>query len=60
MVAKSSNSLLKKEVDDLQQYQRRARIVVDGIKPVDGETENQIKKKVRRVIVKNLGFFEES
>ena len=59
IVAKNTNSLLEKEVDDLQQYQRQACIVIDGIKPADGGTEDQIKKKVRNVLVKNLGFNEE-
>ena len=44
---------------NLQQYQRRPYIVVDGIKPAGGETEDQIKQKVRNVLSKNLAFYEE-
>ena len=58
-VAKNTNSLLEKEVDDFLQYQQRACIIVDRMKPVDGETEEQIKEKVSNVLVKNLGFDEE-
>ena len=58
IVAKNINSLLEKEVDDLQQYQLQACIVVDGIKPANGETEDHIKEKVQNVLFKNLGFDE--
>ena len=59
IVAKNTNSLLEKQVDDLQQYQRPACIIVDRIKLVDGKTEDQIKEKVRNALVKNLEFDEE-
>ena len=59
IVAKSINSLLEKEVDDLQQYQRRACFVANRIRPAAGETEDQIKEKMQSVLVKCLGFDEE-
>ena len=46
-------------MNDLQQYQRQACVLVDRIKPADGETEVQIKENVGNVLVKNLGFDEE-
>ena len=59
IIAKNTNSLLEKEVNDLQQYQRQACVLVDRIKPADGETDVQIKGNVGNVLVKNLGFDEE-
>ena len=38
-VARNANSFLEQEVDNLQQYQRHACIIVDGITPVKDETE---------------------
>ena len=38
-VTRNANSLLEQEVDNLQQYQRRACIIVDDITPVKDETE---------------------
>ena len=38
-VTRNANSLLEQEVDNLQQYQRHACIIVDGITPVKDETE---------------------
>ena len=46
-------------MNDLQQYQRQACVLVDRIKPADGETDVQIKGNVGNVLVKNLGFDEE-
>ena len=45
--------------DGLQQYQRRACIVLDGMKPVDGVTEDKIKENVQNVLINNLGLDEE-
>ena len=57
-VTRNANSLLEQEVDNLQQYQRRACIIVDGITPVKDETEEQITAKTKNVLIKNLGFEE--
>ena len=59
IVAKNTNLLLKKEKDHLQQYQQRVCIVHSGIKPADGETEDQNKEKKQNVLVQNLVFNEE-
>ena len=56
-VARNANNLLEQEVDNLQQYQRRACIVVDGITPVKDETEEQITAKTS-FLIKNFGFEE--
>ena len=37
-VTRNANSFLEQEVDNLQQYQRRACIIVDGITSVKDET----------------------
>ena len=57
-VTRNANSLLEQEVDNLQQYQRRACIIVDGIAPVKDETEEQITAKTKNFLIKNLGFEE--
>ena len=57
-VIRNANSLLEQEVDNLQQYQRRACITVDGITPVKDETEEQIMAKTKNFLIKNLGFEE--
>ena len=57
-VTRNANNLLKQEVDNLQQYQCRACIIVDGITPVKDETEEQITAKTKDFLIKNLGFEE--
>ena len=57
-VTKRVNSMLSQEVDDLQQYQRRACIVVDGISTSPEETADQMRTKVKNVLTRNLGFEE--
>ena len=57
-VTRNANSLLEQEVDNLQQYQRHACIIVDGIAPVKDETEEQITAKTKNFLIKNLGFEE--
>ena len=57
-VTRNANSLLEQEVDNLQQYQRRACIIVDGITPVKDEMEEQITAKTKNFLIKNLGFEE--
>ena len=54
----NTNNLLEQEVENLQQYQRRACIIVDGITPVKDETEEQITTKTKNFLIKNLGFDE--
>ena len=57
-VTRNANSLLEQEVDNLQQYQCRACIIVDDITPVKDETEEQITPKTKNFLIKNLGFEE--
>ena len=59
IVTRNVNKLLSREVDDLQQYQRRACVILDGITPSEHETTEEITKKVKNVMVKNLNFSEE-
>ena len=51
-VTRNANSLLEQEVDNLQQYQRSACIIVDGITPVKDETEEQIMAKTKNLLIK--------
>ena len=57
-VTRNANSLIEQEADNLQQYQRRACIIVDSITPVNDETEEQITAKTKNFLTKNLGFEE--
>ena len=45
-------------MDDLQQYQRRACVTLDGITPSEHETTEEITKKAKNVMLKNLNFSE--
>ena len=44
---------------DLHQYQRRACIILDGITPSEHEKTEEITRKTKNVMVKNLNFSEE-
>ena len=57
-VTRNANSLLEQEVNNLQQYQRRACIIADGTTPVKDETEEQITTKTKNFLIKNVGFTE--
>ena len=57
-VTRNTNSLLVQEVDNRQQYQRHASIIVDSITPVKDETEEQIMTKTKNFLIKNLVFEE--
>ena len=57
-VTRYTNSLLEQEVDNLQQYQRCAFIIVDGTTVVKDETEEQITTKTKNFLIKNLDFEE--
>ena len=46
-------------MDDLHQYQRTACIILDGITPSEHETTEEVIRKAKNVIVKNLNFSEE-
>ena len=59
IVTRNVNNLLSQEVDDLQQYQRRACVILDGTTPSEHEITKEITKKAKNVMVKNLNFSEE-
>ena len=59
IVTKSVNKLLSQEMGDLHQYQRRACVILDGIAPSGHETTEEITRKAKNVMVKNLNFSEE-
>ena len=52
------DSLLEQEVDNIEQYQHRACIIVNSITPVKDQMEEQITAKTKNVLIKNLGFEE--
>ena len=48
--------MLSKEIDDLQQYQRRHCIVIDGLRTSPSETSDHVTEKVEKVLIGNLQF----
>ena len=52
------NNILNREVDQLQQYQRRSCIVIDGINTEKEESIDRITKKARNVLIHNLKLDE--
>ena len=48
--------MLSTEIDDLQQYQRRHCIVIDGLRTSLNETRNQVTEKVEKVLAESLQF----
>lgn len=62
ILSKSVNRLLSQEVDDFHWYKRRACIILVGINPPplsQHETNEEITKKDKTLMVKNLNFSEE-
>ena len=53
-VTKRINTLLRQEVDDLQQYQRRPCIIIDGINHDKDENITDITSKARPVMNKHF------
>ena len=49
VVTKNVNKLLSQEVDDLEQYERRVCVILDGITPSQHETTEEITKKAKNV-----------
>ena len=62
ILSKSVNRLLSQEADDFHWYKRRACIILVGINPPplsQHETNEEITKKDKTLMVKNLNFSEE-
>ena len=55
-VTKNVNTLLSNETDDLQQYQRRHCIVIDGLRTSPNETSDQVTEKAEKVLTEKLQF----
>lgn len=54
-VAGHVNTVLRDQIDDLQQYQRRSCLVIEGI-PLDGEeTTQKLRGKVETIVTTKLG-----
>ena len=51
-VASCVNDTLRKGLDDLQQYQRRSCMIIDGIKVEEGEKISDLKEKVKTEVIK--------
>ena len=54
VITKNVNDILTNEVDDLQQYQRRQCIVIDGLQTTPNETISQITLRTENVLAQHL------
>ena len=54
VITKNVNNLLTNEVDDLQQYQRRQCIVIDGLQTTPNKTISQVTQKAENVLAQHL------
>ena len=55
-VPKTVNTLLSNKIDDLQQYQRRDCIAIDGLRTSTNKTSDQVTEKAEKVLTENLQF----
>ena len=54
VITKNVNDILTNEVDDLQQYQQRQCIVIDGLQTTPNETITQVTEKAENVLAQHL------
>ena len=54
VITKNVKDILMNEVDDLQQYQRRQCIVIDGLQTTPNETIPQVTRKTENVLAYHL------
>ena len=54
IITKHFNDILTNEVDDLQQYQRRLCIAIDGLQTAPNETILQVTQKAENVLAQHL------
>ena len=53
-ISSQVNTVLEAQLDDLQQYQRRSCMIVDGIKPTIKETTEDLMMKIRKAVTGKL------
>ena len=53
-VSQQVNKLLKKEIDNNEQYSRRKCLIIDGIAPVKTETPEQLKQKIKLIATNHM------
>ena len=53
-ISSQVNTVLEAQLDDLQQYQRRSCMIVDGIKPTIKETTEDLMMKIRKAVTEKL------
>ena len=56
VITKNVNNLLTSEVDDLQQYQWRHCIVIDGLQTTPDKTILQVTQKAENVLAQHLNL----
>ena len=56
IITKNVNDILTNEVDDLQQYQRRQCIVIDGLQTAPNEAILQVTQKAENVLAQHLNL----
>ena len=54
IITQNANDILTNEVDDLQQYQRRQCIAIDGLQTAPNETILQVTQKAENVLTQHL------
>ena len=54
IITKNVNNILTNEVDDLQQYQQRQCIVIDGLQIAPNKTILQVTQKAENVFIQHL------
>ena len=54
VITKNVNDILVNEIDDLQQYQRRLCIVIDGLQTTPNETISQVTQKAKNKLAQHL------
>ena len=54
VITKNVNDILTNEVDDLQQYQQRQCIVIDGLQTTPNETIIQVTEKAENALAQHL------
>ena len=54
LITKNVNDILTNEIDDLQQYQRRQCIAIDGLQAAANETILQVTQKAENALAQHL------
>ena len=59
-VSNHVNTILAEEIDNLNQYQRRSCLLIEGICTVKGESVRDLEEKVKEVLIENFNVSDET